>query len=122
MSLPRAEWALRIWVVLVGAAHHRQTLRYGSLPELIGFSGMLPWFDYSFDRVTHYCLQNGLPQLTALAVDRNGRPNRSAPTPSGNFDEERERVYDHRWYGMHPPTLEDFDKLAHLDGDASPKS
>jgi putative restriction endonuclease len=122
MSLSRGEWALRIWVVLVGAAHHRQTLRYDSLPALIGFYGGPASLNHSLGRVTHYCLQNDLPQLTVLVVDKTGRPNRNAPAPSGDFDQERERVYDHHWYDMRPPSVEDFQNLAHLDGGELPDS
>ena len=102
------EIALRIWQVLIGAAHNRQTLTYKMLADLIG-GGMEPrtlaphlW------RVSNYCTRKGLPPLTVLVVGKHtGRP--STDLISQDPDRDRERVFNQLWFQFGPPQASDFE-------------
>ena len=102
----RAERALQIWQVLVGAARNRQTLTYPILGQMIdlparGLGGPL-------DRVQEHCRQKGLPPLTVLAVStQTGHPSAGhAPVTEEGAD--RESVYSFNWYSLEPRQVSDF--------------
>ena len=55
-----------------------------------------------------YCKENGLPPLTDLVVKKTtGLPGGGLATQVADFNAERERVYEHEWYSMFPPTVEE---------------
>jgi hypothetical protein len=60
----------------------------------------------------YYCLQNHLPVLTVLVVNREtGNPGRGitlSPESHGDSSVERELVFGQEWYRIRPPSEEDF--------------
>jgi len=106
--MTRAERALQIWQVLIGAAHNRQILTYEILAGLIG----LPkWTQaQSLWLVANYCKQEGLPPLTVLVVEKDsGQPSTDLITQDLNRD--RERVFNYPWLGLRPLQVGDFEAL-----------
>ena len=107
MSMTRAERALQIWQVLIGAAHNRQTLTYEMLADLIdmGGPGVLAqplWL------VANYCAQKRLPPLTVLVVKKDtGQP--STDLISQDPDRDRERVFNQPWFQFGPLQVSDFE-------------
>ena len=102
------EIALRIWEVLIEAAHNRQTLTYKMLADLIG-GGMKAWMlAPHLWRVSNYCTQKGLPPLTVLVVGKHtGRP--STDLISQDPDRDRERVFNQPWFQFGPLQVSDFE-------------
>ena len=57
----------------------------------------------------HFCEQNNLPPLTVLVVGkRTGKPGQGFSTGSGDLHADRARVFDSDWYGIFPPTPDEF--------------
>lgn len=98
--------ALQIWIVLVGCAHRRETIRYETLADLIGFGGQANWLAEALGRVMRYCHDRGLPPLTVLVVNQHGRPSHGLVT-STDYDQDREDVYAHPWLREAPLTTQD---------------
>ena len=107
-SMTGPEIALRIWEVLIEAAHNRQTLTYEMLADLIG-GGMKAWMlAPHLWRVSNYCTQKGLPPLTVLVVGKHtGRP--STDLISQDPDRDRERVFNQPWFQFGPLQVSDFE-------------
>ncbi len=66
----------------------------------------------SFAQLLHpimcYCKQNQLPPLTILVVNEHtGSPGERLTTVE-NENADRERVFNHEWYNIYPPSEEDF--------------
>jgi hypothetical protein len=96
--------ALQAWQILICAAHHRQTITYGMLSEIVGFEGAGVW-NAILDHVALYCHQNGLPVLTVLVVNQeSGEPGGGVRVHPQDISRERERVFNYRWFRWHPPT------------------
>ena len=100
------ERALQLWQVLISAAHNRQVLTYEMVDNLtrlqpLGLANLL-------NPILHYCERNQLPFLPILVVSKEtGRPGQGFPEKIG-LDAERERVFAHNWFGMKPPSADDF--------------
>ena len=104
----RAERALQIWQVLIGAAHNRQTLTYEMLGKMIG----LPHFGLAnpLEEVQSHCRQNGLPPLTVLVVSKEtGRPSEGY-TQVSEESVDREHVFSFAWYSERPRQVSDFEQ------------
>jgi len=110
--MTQAEWALRIWQVLVGAAHFRQVLTYKILADMIGIgppgkgAGVL---SKPLGHVMDYCSSRSLPALTSIVVNRGTGIPGEGLTASADPVSERERVYDFNWYALDPPSLKDME-------------
>ena len=101
----RAERAMQVWLILVGAAHNRQTLTYGILAEILGFKGA-GVLGHTLGHIMHYCREENLPALTVLVVNQEtGLP--GAGLTETDLNAEREAVFDFKWYGIIPPTPAD---------------
>lgn len=101
------ERAQQVWQVLIGAAHHRQTLTYKMLSDAIGMGGAR-FLGRPLDLVQAYCQQAGLPPLTAIVVgQRSGKPSEGF-TAVEDVDAEREGVFACAWYRQVPPQASDF--------------
>jgi len=102
------EIALRIWEVLIEAAHNRQTLTYEMLADLIGGGMEARTLAPHLWRVSNYCTQKGLPPLTVLVVGKHtGRP--STDLISQDPDRDRERIFNHLWFRLPPLQVSDFE-------------
>ena len=73
------------------------------------------------DPIDDYCNEHGLPPLAVVCVDpKTGEPSR------GNvgvfrLDKNRERVFNHDWFALVPPTPEEI-KEAHLAQNPRPST
>jgi hypothetical protein len=110
--MTRAEWAVRIWVVLVGAAHEKKTVHYTDLAKLIGFAGPAKWLNGALGCITKHCVNRPKPwpQLTVLVVKKTGKPDDKVWKNADTFDQERENVFGMNWYEMQPPSADDLEK------------
>lgn len=100
------ERALQLWQILISAAHNRQVLTY----EIVGkIAGINPkGLGTYLGPIMRFCARANLPPLTVLIVRKGkGRPG-DGLTTAPNPDLERERVFAHNWFGMKPPTADDF--------------
>ena len=99
------------WLALVAHAAHRRTTTYDALGELLLSHPLTLRSD--LDPIDDYCNQHGLPPLAVVCVDpKTGEPSR------GNvgvfrLDKNRERVFNHDWFALVPPTPDDI-REAHL--------
>jgi hypothetical protein len=100
------ERALQIYQVLIGAAHNRQTLTYELLSQRIGVPQQ--GLARHLENILQFCTSRGLPPLTVLVVRKHiGKPSHGFHAAT-DADASREQVYEHDWYGMKPPAVEDF--------------
>ena len=113
-NTPRSAQA---WLALVAQATQRRTTTYDALGELLDSHPLRIRSD--LDPIDDYCNQHGLPPLAVVCVDRKtGEPSR------GNvgvfrLDKNRERVFNHDWFALAPPTPEEI-REAHLDQNPPP--
>ena len=99
--------ACQIWQILVGHAMRRQTLTYQDLAHLLGHNQPKVLYR-QLGAIYFYCKQNDLPLLTGLVVNKaTGEPG-SGFEPDAERGRLRERVYNYNWYGIVPPTLEEY--------------
>ena len=107
------------WLALVAQATHRRTTTYDALGELLQSHPMTLRSD--LDPIDDYCNEHGLPPLAVVCVDpKTGEPSR------GNvgvfrLDKNRERVFNHDWFALVPPTPEEI-KEAHLAQNPGPST
>ena len=100
--------ALKIWQVLISQARHRQTITYRGLAREIEEEGIDQHILHPFlDRVSEYTIKVRNVVLTGLVVkEHEGRP--GSLRGIQDWDAERERSYNINWYGVTPPTPQDF--------------
>jgi hypothetical protein len=79
--------AHQIWPRLVVLAERRSTITYQQLGEPFGITGRaLQNFDRILAPIKHYCLQHGLPPLSALVVRKDsGLPGSGAEADDENI-------------------------------------
>lgn len=115
----RPSRALQIWLILIGAAHNRQIITYGHLTKLFGMK-MSVALTQPLGHIMYYCIQNNLPPLTVLVVNKEtGRPGDGLL--GTDLDAAREKVFEYPWYDLVPPTREELD-AAYKTGEAPRKS
>ena len=95
-----AQLAYKIWPKLMILAEHRKTTTYKELGALLGVTGRaLQSLGYPLDPIRYYCLQHGLPPLSALVVRKDsGLPGSGAKANEMDID----RVYAYNWRGRSP--------------------
>lgn len=101
--------ALQIWLVLLGKAHLRQTMTYTELRDVVKF-GSPVGLGHVLEPILCYCLQHDLPPLSVLVVNRETGVPGMGFDASGDWHKAREEVYRFDWYGMVPPSPEDFEQ------------
>ena len=94
---------VKTYLILVGAATWRQTIRYADLANQTGVAvqgvGQL-----CLRPVSRFCEDNGYPDLTVLVVSRStGEPSEGQFDPATLY-RIREAVYDFPWTDYAPPT------------------
>jgi hypothetical protein len=105
-----AKRALQIWQILICKAHNHQTITYGDLAELLGFKGA-GVVGHKLEPILDFCNVHGLPPLTCLVVNSGtGLPSPDSDLVLLTSQADRERVYQFNWYGLVPPTPEEFDQ------------
>ncbi len=99
--------ALKIWQVLISQARHRQTITYRGLAREIEEGIDQRILGPFLDRVSEYTIKVRNVDLTVLVVrELKGRPGKLGGIQ--DWDAERERSYNINWYGVTPPTSQDF--------------
>jgi hypothetical protein len=99
--------ALQVWQILIGKAHNRQTITYIALANMIGYSDARP-IPNILDHIMRYCVQNDLPSLTALVVNKGTGAPGDGLTTLKDPDADREEVFNFDWYALIPPTPDEF--------------
>lgn len=98
--------AVQIYLILIGAAHRRETLTYQMVARLIGYKGA-GVLDRQLGHIMNWCAVNTLPPLTVLVVNKDtGIPGAGLTTPA-NLHADRERVFAYDWYSVVPPLPEE---------------
>ncbi|MDO8925942.1 MAG: hypothetical protein Q7U94_03410 [Sideroxyarcus sp.] len=109
--MTRSERAMQVWQILVGAAHHRQTLTYGQVAEHLEFEGA-GVLAQILGCIMLFCKAKGLPPLTCLVVNQTtGLPGDGLTTVE-NLPTEREDVYNQNWFALYPAQISDFEQYA----------
>jgi hypothetical protein len=92
--------AHKIWPRLMILAERRETITYQDLGESLGISGRaLQNFDRILAPIKYYCLQHGLPQLSALVVRKDsGLPGTGAEADDTDIDQ----VFHYTWRERSP--------------------
>ncbi|MGH7030137.1 MAG: hypothetical protein ACREE9_03185 [Stellaceae bacterium] len=97
--------AVQAWQILIGKAMNRQTMTYQDLSRLMYGKSAAGVIARILGHIAFYCIDNGLPPLTAIVVGkRRGTPGDEIPISAANIDEEREKVYRQNWYDLYPPS------------------
>ena len=100
---------LQMWQILISYASNRQTVRYGSLAEMMGYAMAPPIFGF-LDRLAQFCVDNNLPILPVIVCNENtGIPGSGILEYVEDVSSEREIVFDYDWFGIFPPEPRDFD-------------
>ena len=110
--------AVQAWQILVGKAMNQQRVTYETLGKLM-FQGKAEGvLDRILGHVAFYCLDNDLPPLTCIVVNkRTGRSGADIPIDLAKVDELREQVFGFDWYNVYPPSEAELAEayLAHQD-------
>ena len=102
--------ALQIYLVLIGCAANQQTITYTKLAGRLGF--LTPtWLPSPLDHLADWCLREGLPPITSLAVtDETGAPGADYPLPLESLAAQQSRARKFDWYAIVPPTMGDLER------------
>jgi hypothetical protein len=104
-SLPSR--ALQVYLILIGAAHRRQTFTYGFLADHIEFDGAAA-LENRLETIAKWCVANQLPALTAIVVNKkSGTPEDGLGLGSAPLPAEHQKVFNFDWYSIYPPTAEE---------------
>ena len=102
--------ALQIWQILVSKASNRQSMTYGNLSDMVGGS-VIP-IDMGAASEPHHAV---LPDKWLAAIDYTCSKPRDWRAGSGTssinaLNMDREKVFNYGWFGIVPPTLEEFER------------
>jgi len=101
--------ALQCWLILIAKAHTHSIITYEELAKLLGYPTPNP-LSYILGNIMFYCMQNDLPPLTSIVVNKNtGMPGGGfiAEKPS-DIPSKQISVFHFHWFDIIPPTIEDF--------------
>ena len=97
--------AFQIWLILISLASRRETITYGELGKLIGFRRGGDALAGPLGCIMWYCLQNKLPPLTVLVVNKKTGVPSEGLIGVDDVDVEREKVFNYRWFDLVPPPV-----------------
>lgn len=101
--------ALKTYLMLIGVAANRGTIRYKAIVDALGFPSTTPGHRAAeyLRRIYHgFTVKHGLPDLTTIVVAETGEPG-GDHVHGPDLYRERERVYGLDWTDWTPPTLEE---------------
>lgn len=107
--------ALRIWEILIHDARNRHTPTYIEIARKVGYRGARPIIP-SLYRILYYCLQEGLPILTAIVISKKTGLPREGISEVGmiitreNFPRIQENIFRYDWASVTRPTPEDLEE------------
>ncbi|MGA8148735.1 MAG: hypothetical protein WB870_14380 [Gallionellaceae bacterium] len=111
MAMSRAQRAMQIWQILVGAAHSRRSYTYGQIASILGMGGAGVMSQF-LDPIMRYCKDKGIPPLTVLVVNQDTGLPGDGLTTLNEVNKDREAVFNHDWFGMNPVQIVDFESHA----------
>ena len=101
--------ALQIYIILIGCAANQQVITYGRLADRAGILTPTRLFA-SLRHLAEWCLLEGLPPLTSLAVaEDTGAPGAGYPLPLGELAAQQNRARKFDWYAIVPPAVADLE-------------
>ena len=110
----KASWrAVQLWQILVGCAYNQQLITYGQLAEILGYDGA-GVFAQLLGRIMYYCDEQKLPPLTTLVVNQDaGEPGDGLELRKRykNVDTARMAVFAADWYGIIPPSADEYQEV-----------
>ena len=96
--------AVQAWQILVGMAMNRQTETYDGLAQKMFRKKAAGVLDKILGHIAYYCLDNNLPPLTVIVVNKkSGTPGSDIPIDIDSVDALREKVFTEDWYNVYPP-------------------
>ncbi|QEY25191.1 hypothetical protein [Neisseria zalophi] len=105
----RVTRAMQAWPILQSAAMSRQTMTYKDLSIKMYGRDIAATLGSILEYIAVYCNQNELPPLTAIVVNKEtGLPGVGIPVEE-DLNKVREQVYQFDWYGIFPPTEQEFE-------------
>jgi hypothetical protein len=105
--------AVQAWQILVGNAMNRQMITYQGLSRLMYGKDASGVLSSILGHIAFYCIDNGLPPLTSIVVGKSrGTPGAEIPINPATIDQAREKVYQHDWYDVYPPSEADLSAAA----------
>lgn len=109
LSSPPAR-ALQIYLILIGCAANHQVITYGRLADRVGL--LTPnWLSAALDLLAEWCLREGLPPITSLAVaEDTGAPGPTYRLPLQDLAGQQNRARKFNWYAIVPPTLPELER------------
>lgn len=100
--------AVQAWQFLVSKASNRQLVRYDHVAEIMSYKDNRPLASI-LNFIMVYCSQYELPPLTGIVVNKDGTPGAGfTETPRDQLDRKREDVFGYDWYGIVPPSVDEF--------------
>lgn len=103
--------ALQVWQYLIAQAKNRRIIRYEELADMMGYGGSTG-VKHALACIMWYCEQQEppLPPLTLIVVNKaTGEPGMGFTAAlRQDYHRTRERVFDHEWYRIVPPTVDEF--------------
>ena len=98
--------SLKLYLILVGHATHRETTTYQELGQQIGAIPLK--LGYYLDSVAKYCQRQFLPWLTSLVLNKDtGRPGDGYFGPAATLAQDRGAVFNYNWLEIVPPTIKE---------------
>ncbi len=98
--------ALQSYMILIGCARRRQSIRQSDLAQQLGYKGTGHAFGPMLGHVLRYCAHAGLPSLTAIVVGETGDPRPALDESLGPVHRVQNAVFSFDWYSIVPPTVE----------------
>lgn len=109
--MTRSERAMQVWQILISSANNRQTLTYGQVADYLGFDGA-GVLAQILGCIMRYWESKSLPPLTCLVVNQTTGLPGAGLTTVADLPKDRETVYNHKWFAMHPVQINDFKPYA----------
>jgi hypothetical protein len=109
--------ARKIWPRLIVLAERHETITYQALGETLGITGRaLQYFERILAPIKYYCLQHGLPQLSALVVRKDsGLPGTGAEADEMDIDQ----VFSYNWRARSPKVPSESELAAAIEWERS---
>ncbi len=121
-SSPHPDRAVQAWIILIGAAMHRETLTYEGLSMLMYRKKAQGVLNKILGHIAFYCNDNKFPPLTSIVVGKGrGTPGANIPINLNELDSERERVFAFDWYDVYPPSDEEMQESYYNNIKKAPK-
>lgn len=103
MSVNQLQRAARAWPILINRAMERRSITYRDLAMSIELSHHRP-IRYVLDEIQNFCIEEKLPPLTILVVDKKGNLGSGFNSNSiDNIEEGKRAVYTHPWQSLSNP-------------------